>query len=142
MELNLKGKTALITGASKGIGYVIAETLAAEGCNLHLAARSEAAMRELAARLARDHAVTVTVHHSDLGCTTDVEALGKACADVDILVNNAGDIPPGTLEEIDGDTWRKAWDVKVYGYVDLTRIIYPAMCARKSGVIINIVGAA
>ena len=99
-------------------------------------------MQELATRLERDHAVTVTVHRCDLGRTGDVEALGAACADVDILVNNAGDIPPGTLEEIDGETWRKAWDVKVYGYVDLTRIIYPHMCARKSGVIINIVGAA
>jgi NAD(P)-dependent dehydrogenase (short-subunit alcohol dehydrogenase family) len=142
MDLDLKGKTALITGASKGIGHVIAETMAAEGCNLHIAARDEVAMQELATRLARDHAVTVTVHRCDLGRATDVHALGGACADVDILVNNAGDIPPGTLEEIDGETWRKAWDVKVYGYVDLTRIIYPRMCARKSGVIINIVGAA
>jgi len=61
---------------------------------------------------------------------------------VDILVNNAGDIPPGTIEEIDGATWRKAWDLKGYGYVDLTRIIYRRMCARRSGVIINIVGTA
>jgi NAD(P)-dependent dehydrogenase (short-subunit alcohol dehydrogenase family) len=142
MDINLKGKTVLITGASKGIGQVIAESMAAEGCNLHLAARDEVAMRELATRLKRDHAVAVTVHRCDLGLTSDVEALGAACADVDILVNNAGDIPPGTLEEIDGETWRKAWDVKVYGYVDLTRIIYPRMCARKGGVIINIVGAA
>jgi NAD(P)-dependent dehydrogenase (short-subunit alcohol dehydrogenase family) len=142
MDIDLKGKTVLITGASKGIGQVIAEYLAAEGCNLHIAARDEVAMQALAARLRRDHAVTVTVHRSDLGRTADVQALGEACADVDILVNNAGDIPPGTLEEIDGETWRKAWDVKVYGYVDLTRIIYPRMCARKSGVIINIVGAA
>ena len=142
MDIDLKGKTVLITGASKGIGQVIAESMAAEGCNLHLAARDEVAMQKLATRLERDHAVTVTVHRSDLGCTTDVETLGKACADVDILVNNAGDIPPGTLEEIDGETWRQAWDVKVYGYVDLTRIIYPHMCARKGGVIINIVGAA
>jgi NAD(P)-dependent dehydrogenase (short-subunit alcohol dehydrogenase family) len=142
MNLDLKGKTALITGASKGIGSVIAETMAAEGCNLHLAARDEAAMQVLGWRLAADHHVTVTVHRSDLGRREDVETLGKACADVDILVNNAGDIPPGTLEEIDAETWRKAWDVKVYGYVDLTRIIYPHMCARQSGVIINIVGAA
>ena len=142
MDLDLKGKTVLITGASKGIGQVIAESMAAEGCNLHLAARDEVALQALAARLARDHGVGVSVHRSDLGRSTDVQALGEACADVDILVNNAGDIPPGTLEEIDGETWRKAWDVKVYGYVDLTRIIYPRMCARKSGVIINIVGAA
>jgi NAD(P)-dependent dehydrogenase (short-subunit alcohol dehydrogenase family) len=142
MDINLKGKTVLITGASKGIGYVIAESMAAEGCNLHIAARDDVAMRELAARLMRDHAVTVTVHRCDLGLASDVRALGEACADVDILVNNAGDIPPGTLAEIDGETWRKAWDVKVFGYIDLTRIIYPRMCARKSGVIINIVGSA
>jgi NAD(P)-dependent dehydrogenase (short-subunit alcohol dehydrogenase family) len=142
MDINLKGKSVLITGASKGIGFVIAEHMAAEGCDLHLAARDEGAMKELAARLTKQHGVKATVHRSDLGRTADVEALGKACADVDILVNNAGDIPPGTLAEIDGETWRKAWDVKLYGYVDLTRIIYPQMCARKSGVIVNIVGAA
>jgi NAD(P)-dependent dehydrogenase (short-subunit alcohol dehydrogenase family) len=142
MNINLKDKSVLITGASKGIGRVIAEVMAAEGCNLHIAARDEALLNELAERLTREHGVKVTVHRSDLGQTADVEALGKACADVDILVNNAGDIPPGTLAEIDGATWRKAWDVKVYGYVDLTRLIYPRMCARKSGVIVNIVGAA
>src|SRR5207302_10810065 len=97
MDLNLKGKTALITGAPKGIGYVIAETMAAEGCNLHIAARNEAALMELGFRLAQTHGVEVTVHRSDMGQTADVEALGQACADVDILVNNAGDIPPGTL---------------------------------------------
>lgn len=142
MDISLKGKSVLITGASKGIGFVIAEHMAAEGCNLHLAARDDKAMKELAERLTGEHGVKVTVHRRDLGLKSEVESLGKACADVDILVNNAGDIPPGTLAEIDGDTWRKAWDVKVYGYVDLTRIIYPHMCARKSGVIINIVGAA
>jgi NAD(P)-dependent dehydrogenase (short-subunit alcohol dehydrogenase family) len=142
MDVNIRGKSVLITGASKGIGLVIAEVMASEGCNLHLAARDEAAMNELAARLTAQHGVKVTVHRSDLGQRAAVEALGTACADVDILVNNAGDIPPGTLAEIDGETWRKAWDVKVFGYVDLTRIIYPYMCARKSGVIVNIIGAA
>lgn len=142
MDIDLKGKTVLVTGASKGIGLVIAETMAREGCNLHLAARDEASMRELAARLTAEHATSVTIHRSDLGRSEDVEALGRTCADVDILINNAGDIPPGTLAEIDGATWRKAWDVKVYGYVDLARIIYPRMCARRDGVIINIVGSA
>jgi len=122
MELDLKGKSVLVTGASKGIGQAIAEALAAERCNLHLAARDEATLRELAGRLTGEHGVSVTVHRCDLGQTGEVEALGRACADV--------------------DTWRKAWDVKVFGYVDLSRIIYPRMCARRSGVIINIVGTA
>jgi NAD(P)-dependent dehydrogenase (short-subunit alcohol dehydrogenase family) len=142
MDINLKGKSVLITGASKGIGLVIAETLAAEGCHLHLAARDEAALNTLAARLTQAHGIKAAVYRRDLALTADVESLGHACADVDILVNNAGDIPPGRIEDIDSATWRAAWDVKVYGYVDLTRIIYARMCARKSGVIVNIVGAA
>ena len=109
MDLNLKGRTVLITGASKGIGQVVAETLAAEGCNLHIAARDHEALTALAYRLADRHGVQVEVHRGDLGQTADVEALGEACKDVDILVNNAGDIPPGTLAEIDGKAWRAAW---------------------------------
>ena len=54
MDINLKGKSVLITGASKGIGFVIAEHMAAEGCNLHLAARDDKAMKELGERLARE----------------------------------------------------------------------------------------
>jgi NAD(P)-dependent dehydrogenase (short-subunit alcohol dehydrogenase family) len=142
MDLNLKGKSVLITGASRGIGYAIAEAMAAEGCNLHLAARDEARLKELAERLVKAHGVKIEIYRRDLSLTPEVESLGRACQDVDVLVNNAGDIPTGTLETIDEATWRKAWDLKVYGYVDLTRIIYPRMCARRSGVIINIVGAA
>src|SRR5436305_8106168 len=142
MEINLKGKSVLITGASKGIGLAIAEAMAAEGCDLHIAARDEQLLNAAAARLGKEHGVRVTVHRRDLSLREEVEALGKACEDVDVLVNNAGDIPPGSIEEIDPETWRKAWDLKVYGYVDLTRIIYARMCARRSGVIINIVGGA
>jgi NAD(P)-dependent dehydrogenase (short-subunit alcohol dehydrogenase family) len=142
MNLDLKGKSVLITGASRGIGHAIAEVMAAEGCNLHLAARDEARLKALAERLKKEHGVEIAVYRRDLSLTSEVEALGKACQDVDILVNNAGDIPTGTLETIDKATWRKAWDLKVFGYVDLTRIIYPRMCARRSGVIVNIVGAA
>jgi NAD(P)-dependent dehydrogenase (short-subunit alcohol dehydrogenase family) len=142
MELNLKGKSVLITGASRGIGCAIAETMAAEGCNLHLAARDEARLEALAERLIREHGVKIAIYRRDLSLTAEVESLGKSCQDVDILVNNAGDIPTGTLEMIDTATWRQAWDLKVFGYVDLTRIIYPRMCARRGGVIVNIVGAA
>jgi NAD(P)-dependent dehydrogenase (short-subunit alcohol dehydrogenase family) len=142
MNIDLKGKLALVTGASKGIGLAIADALAAESCNLHLAARDEAALEQAAARLAKLHGIKVTVHRRDLALASEVEALGHACKDVDILVNNAGDIPPGTLAEIDSKTWRESWAVKVFGYIDLTRIVYPQMCARGRGVIVNIVGGA
>ena len=142
MDLDLKGKSVLITGASRGIGHAIAEVMAAEGCNLHLAARDDARLKTLAERLKKEHGVEIAIYRRDLSLTSEVEALGEACRDVDILVNNAGDIPTGTLESIDKTTWRKAWDLKVFGYVDLTRIIYPRMCARRSGVIINVIGAA
>src|SRR5262245_32953373 len=116
MDLNLKGKSVLITGASRGIGHAIAEALAAEGCNLHLAARDEARLKELAERLRKQHGVAIEIYRRDLSLTSEVESLGKACQDVDILVNNAGDIPTGTLATIDSETWRKAWDLKVFGY--------------------------
>jgi len=74
VELNLAGKTALITGASQGIGYAIAKVLAAEGCHLHLAARNGAAMRELKKELAQ-YPVNVTVHEADLGTTEAMVAL-------------------------------------------------------------------
>ena len=96
MDINLKGKSVLITGASKGIGLVIAEHMAAEGCNLHIAARNEGELKEAAERLNRQHGVKVSTYRRDLGLASEVASLGKACEDVDILVNNAGDIPPGT----------------------------------------------
>jgi len=93
MDINLKGKSVLITGASKGIGFVIAEHMAAEGCKLHLAARDDKAMKSWPSASLASMA-SPTVHRCDLGQKSAVEALGKACAEVDILVNNAGDVPP------------------------------------------------
>jgi len=72
----------------------------------------------------------------------DIAIDGERQGRLDILVNNAGDIPTGTLESIDSTTWRQGWDLKVFGYVDLTRVILPRMQARKSGVVVNVIGAA
>ena len=142
MELELAGKSALITGASKGIGRAIAESLAAEGCTLHLGARTEA---DLAA-VRDDHnsrfGAQVTIHPGDLGLDAEVAKLAEACAEIDILVNNAGAIPAGDLSRVDDATWRKAWDLKIFGFVNLTRTLYPRMCARGDGVIVNIIGTA
>jgi hypothetical protein len=78
----------------------------------------------------------------DLSIPDNIPALVEACGDVDILVNNAGGIPRGTLEEIDGRAWRKAWDLKVFGYIDLTRAYLARMTRRQRGVIISVIGAA
>ena len=62
--------------------------------------------------------------------------------EIDILVNNAGAIPPGALTGVDNETWRRAWDLKVFGYISLCRAVYPSMAARRAGVIVNVIGAA
>lgn len=142
MKLNLEGRTVLITGASRGLGLAIAKVMAEQGCNLHLAATNAERLNTIAEEIRRVHSVTVKVYAADLSRNENVVRLGEACADVDILFNNAGAIPRGTIEEIDAATWRKAWELKVFGYIDLTRIVYPRMCARGKGVIINVVGMA
>jgi NAD(P)-dependent dehydrogenase (short-subunit alcohol dehydrogenase family) len=139
LQLDLTNKTALITGASKGIGLACAEVLAAEGCHLHLAARNGAAMEEAAARLRAEHGIKVTVHAADLGSTAAMEALVQAVGDVDILVNNAGDIPAGSLSVVTDEAIRTGFDLKVFGYITLTRLYYPRM-KGKDGVIINVIG--
>ncbi|HEX3920601.1 MAG TPA: SDR family oxidoreductase [Caulobacteraceae bacterium] len=142
MDLNLRGKRVLITGASKGIGAAAAEAFAEEGCHVRLAARSGEALAALAERLAGEHGVEAHAHVVDLRNPQDVERLAREAADVDILVNNAGDIPGGTMARIDEATWRHAWDLKVFGYINLTRAFYATMKARGSGVIINDIGSA
>ncbi|MFE3190380.1 short-chain dehydrogenase/reductase [Nocardia sp. NPDC059240] len=142
MDLGLDGRTAVVTGASAGIGAQIARTLAAEGCHLHLAARSKERLDELGEQLRDEHGVRVVTHPVDLRSSADLEQLATAAGEADILVNNAGDIPAGTLAAVDAETWRHAWDLKVFGYIDLSRRVYAAMKERGRGVIVNVIGSA
>jgi hypothetical protein len=142
MDLKLRGKSVLITGASRGIGRMIAEVMAEEGCTLHLAARDAALLRTVCDALAAKYGVAAHAHVHDLSKAAEVEKLGNACIDVDILVNNAGAIPRGSLDAIDGEAWRKSWDLKVFGFIDLTRIVLKRMCERGSGAIVNVIGMA
>ena len=137
MDLRLKGKSVLITGGSKGIGLACGKAFAAEGCRIHLAARNRERLDEAARTLGG-----ATVHAVDLRDGAALRQLARDCADVDILVNNAGDIPGGTIETLDEAKWRHAWELKVFGFINLTREIYPRMKARKSGVIVNVIGMA
>lgn len=142
MDLNLTGRTVLITGASKGIGAAAAEAFAEEGCNLILAARSGEALDALCGRLRGLHQIQARAVPTDLRDPAQLAALAEAGREADILVNNAGDIPGGTLEAVDEARWRHAWELKVFGYINLTRAIYAHMKARGAGVIINDIGAA
>jgi len=138
--MGLAGRTALITGGSKGIGFSIAEMLAAEGCHLHLVARSKSDLHEAKDKLLSESQVNVEVHDLDLAKRGVVANLASQVPNIDILVNNAGAIPRGTLEEVDEDRWREAWDLKVFGYINMCREYYRLMKERRKGVIINILG--
>src|SRR5919201_732733 len=138
MDLGLKGKSVLVTGGSKGIGLACAKAFAAEGCRLHLASRDKDRLSQAARALGSE----VKTHSVDLRDGGALRRLAEECAGVDILINNAGDIPGGTIETVDEEKWRHAWELKVFGFVNLTRELYPRMKGRKSGVIVNVIGMA
>ena len=142
MDLGLRGRKALITGASKGIGRACAEVLAEEGCDIVLVSRTAADLEAVRAKIAGEHNVAVRYYALDLSDSRNVDKLAAECADTDLLVNNAGAIPAGTIAQIDEKRWREAWDLKVFGYINMTRRFYALMAERKQGVIVNIIGAA
>jgi len=142
MELDLQGKTVLITGGSRGIGKGIALSMAAEGCNLHLVSRTKEELDQLAQEIKNDFKISVQVHARDLSNSDNVAGLISDIGAPDILVNNAGAIPGGTIEAVDEGRWREAWDLKVFGYINMCRAFYAAMKERGHGVIINVTGLA
>ena len=142
MDLGLRGRKALVTGASKGIGRACAEVLAEEGCDVVLVSRTAADLAAACDKIKGQHNVSVRYLALDLSDGRNVDKLAAECADTDLLVNNAGAIPGGNIAEIDEKRWREAWDLKVFGYINMTRCFYALMAARKKGVIVNVLGAA
>jgi 3-oxoacyl-[acyl-carrier protein] reductase len=142
MDLGLKGKSVLITGASKGIGLACARGFASEGATVHLAARSEDLLAQAKRDIESRYAVAAHAHVCDLRAAGAVKQLADLCADADILVNNAGDIPGGSIEAVDEARWRHAWELKVFGYINLTREMLARMKPRGKGVIVNVIGMA
>lgn len=140
MDMELTGRRVLITGASRGIGAGLASAFAKEGCQMILVARTSDELNALANQLRAEYQVQVDTLAVDL---TQADALGKVidlAGRIDILVNNAGAIPSGTLWEVDEEAWRKGWELKVFGYINLTRAVYIDMKSRGGGVILNNIG--
>src|SRR5215469_3101447 len=142
MDLGLRGRKALITGGSRGIGRACAEVLAAEGCDVTIVSRTRADLDAAKAKILGQSNVAVRTFAMDLSDSKNADILAAECPEIDILVNNAGAIPRGTIAEIDEARWREAWDLKVFGYINMTRRFYALMVQRKNGVIINIIGTA
>lgn len=141
MDLHLEGKCVLITGGSKGIGLACAQSFAAEGCDVHIVGRSLPSLERAREHVHQELNRPVTVHCADVGDPQQRLTLAPIMEHVDILINNAGAIPGGSLDDIDMDRWKQAWEVKVYGYIEMTRMALAAMTRRQSGVIVNVIGS-
>jgi len=142
MDLHLTGKKALVTGASRGIGFAVAQCLTGEGVAVRIAARPGERIEKAAATLRAAGAKDFAAYGLDLSLTEKRAELVAACGDVDILVNCAGVIPRQTIEEMSEEAWRQSWELKLFGSIDLTRRYYARMKERRSGVIINVIGSA
>ncbi|MCK5362547.1 MAG: SDR family NAD(P)-dependent oxidoreductase, partial [Gammaproteobacteria bacterium] len=117
----MSGKTVLVTGASKGIGKIVARGFLSEGCTVHLVSRSLENLEAAAADIAGEDRSRVFLHAKDMSNSESVGDLLAAVGTADILVNNAGAIPAGDLQNVDEARWREAWDLKVFGYINMTR---------------------
>jgi len=142
MDLGLRGKSVLITGGSKGIGLACARSFAAEGAHVQLAARSRDALEAAAREIAAKFGVDARTHAIDLRAPGAAEMLAADAGPIDVLVNNAGDMQAGSLGAIDEEKWRHAWELKVFGFINLTRAVLARMEARGRGVIVNVIGMA
>lgn len=142
MDLDIAGRRAVVTGASRGIGLAIARSLAGEGCHVRIVSRDRERLDRAAADLDALGIGKIEVEVADLSRSDDAERIATMAAGADILVNNAGAIPRGTLDDLDNDTMFDAWRLKLFGFLTLTRRSYAAMRARGTGVIANVIGVA
>lgn len=144
MDLGIKGRSALVTGGSQGIGRACAELLAAEGVDVAIAARNEPRLQVVAEQLSSNNAVRVVPVAGDMSKAADVTrvvaAATAALGKIDILVNNAGSAPLGSISDIDDETWQNCFDLKLMGYIRCARAVMGAMRGRRWGRIINVIG--
>jgi 3-oxoacyl-[acyl-carrier protein] reductase len=140
METGLRGKRALVTAASKGLGRAVAAALLAEGCRVAISSSSEERIQATAAELAAGgevHAMAADLAQPD-ECADLVDWAVHTLGGLDVLVNNAGGPPPGTFESIDEAQWRHAFDSLLMSAVRVTRAALPALRLDGGGSIVNL----
>jgi 3-oxoacyl-[acyl-carrier protein] reductase len=141
MDLGLKGKIAMVSGASRGIGRAIALGLAAEGCRLSLCARGQDGL-DLVRREIQDQGKEVLAWTADVTQESDarrwVEETQQRFGQVDILINNVGGSRPGGNLSVSSEDWRSGFALNFFSALDLCRLIVPLMQKQRSGCVINI----
>ena len=146
MDLGLDGKTALVSGGSKGIGRAIADSLAREGVRVAITARTAKDLDAAAADIRAKTGTDVVTIAGDLGRLDEVNRVVATARErlghIDILVNNAGAIRGGDFLTIPDEQWAGDWSLKILGYVRMARAVLPLMQQQGGGRILNIVGAA
>lgn len=147
MDLGLAGKTALVTGGSAGIGFACAHALVREGVDVAIVSRTKARLDDAMRRLtAAGAAVRVVAIEADLSAAAGVEgAVAQARAAfgrIDILINSAGSARGGNFLELEDEAFLDAWNLKLLGYIRMTRAVAREMVARRDGRIVNVVGGA
>jgi 3-oxoacyl-[acyl-carrier protein] reductase len=144
MNLGLAGRRCIVTGASKGIGLAVAESLAAEQADVALLARSTDLLESNAERLSSTCSVRAYPIPADMADAASIVSAIDIAIDrlggVDVLVNCAGASKFGTYAQITDDDWNEAFRLKVLGYVRAIRAVEPAMRQQRYGRIVNIVG--
>lgn len=140
MDLQLRGMKALVTGGSKGIGLACATQLAIEGCQVELVSRSESSLDRAADILEQATGERPHIHAFDLADGDALQGFAPRIRECDILINNAGLSLAADSTAVDATAWRRAWDLKVFGYIEATRIAIDAMTLRKRGASVNVIG--
>jgi 3-oxoacyl-[acyl-carrier protein] reductase len=142
MDLGIRGKTALVCAASKGLGKGCALALAREGVNLVITARGPEALEATASEIRKHFKIEVKTVVGDITTREGRDAALKAAPAPDILVNNAGGPPPGDFREWDRDAWVKALDANMIAPILMIRAVVDGMIARKFGRVVNITSGA
>jgi 3-oxoacyl-[acyl-carrier protein] reductase len=138
MDLGIRGKRALVTAASKGLGRGCAEALAAAGVDLVLNARGAEALEATAAAIRAAHGVSVTTVAGDITAEADRKAVLAAAGAVDILVTNAGGPPPGLWSDWSREDFIRALDANMLTPIALMQAMLPGMMDRGWGRVVNI----